>query len=152
MNSDSSRAAGMDHKVIVKLHPVESRRVRQALVERVLSAEHRRLIHRRLIEIRGGPMTPDLFARAWCGLAVESSAAVESRINGVPCFLCSWFDPSAYEYGKYAKFPARVPIDAPQRIREIPQLLQRFEITAGVRERPETAISPEQLDSVLSGS
>jgi|HubBroStandDraft_1064217.scaffolds.fasta_scaffold76256_3 hypothetical protein len=148
MNSDSSRAARMDQKVIVKLHPFESRRVRQALVERVLSAEHRRLV-----EIRGGPMTPDLFARAWCSLAVESSVAVESTINGVPCFLCSWFDPSWYDYGKlYAKFPARAPIDAPQRDREIPQLLQRFEITAGVRERLETAISPEQLDSVLSGS
>jgi hypothetical protein len=32
------------------------------------------------------------------------------------------------------------------------QPLQRFEITAGARERLETAISREQLDSVVSGS
>jgi hypothetical protein len=74
----------MDRKVIVKLHPFESRRMRQALVEWVLSAEHRRLV-----EIRGGPMAAELFARAWCSLAVESSVAVESTINDVPCSVLS---------------------------------------------------------------
>jgi hypothetical protein len=141
-------AARTNRKVIVKLHPFESLKTRQALVNQVLSAEHRRLV-----ELREGPMTPDLFARAWCSITVESSVAVESTINGVPCFLCSWFDSSWYEYGKqFAKFSAGYSLDSPDRIREIPQLLEQFEIKEDVSQRLETPISAERLDSVLSGN
>ena len=140
-------ASRMNRKVIVKLHPFESRRTRTAIIDRVLSAEQRSLV-----EIREGPMTPDLFARAWCSLTVESSVAVESTLNGVPCFLCSWFDPSWYDYGKqYAKYSAGYPLDSPQRIGEIPQLLEQIQITEATRRGLHTAISPERLESVLSG-
>ena len=97
-------------------------------------------------------MTPDLFARAWCSLTVESSVAVESTLNGVPCFLCSWFDASWYDYGKqFAKYSAGYPLDSPQRIREIPDLLKQFQITEASCRRLHTSISPEHLESVLSG-
>ena len=97
-------------------------------------------------------MTPDLFARAWCSLTVESSVAVESTLHGVPCFLCSWFDASWYDYGKqYAKYSAGYPLDSPQRIGEIPQLLEQIQITEATRRGLHTAISPERLESVLSG-
>jgi hypothetical protein len=141
-------AARANRKVIVKLHPFESMRMRQALVNRVLSPEQRRLV-----EIREGPMTPDLFSRAWCSLTVESSVAVESTINGVPCFLCSWFDRSWYDYGKqFAKFSAGYPLDSPGRIREIPQLLEQIQITEPIRQSLQTSITPELLESVLSGN
>ncbi len=141
-------AARGNRKVIIKLHPFESLRMRRTLVDNVLSSELRRLI-----EIREGSMTPDLFARAWCSLTIESSVAVESTINGVPCFLCSWFDASWYEYGKqYAKFSAGYPLDSPQRIREIPQLLEQFQITETVRQGLQTQISPKHLEAVLSGN
>jgi hypothetical protein len=134
-------------KVIVKLHPFESLRMRRTLVGRVLSAEQRSLV-----EMREGPMTPDLFSRAWCSLTIESSVAVESTINGVPCFLCSWFDASWYDYGKqYAKYSAGYPLDSPQRIREIPQLLEKFQITEDTRRSLQTSITPQHLESVLSG-
>ena len=136
-----------NRKVVIKLHPFESRRMRKKLVERVLSAEQRRLV-----EMREGPMTPDLFARAWCSITVESSVAVESTINRVPCFLCSWFDASWYGYGKqYAKFSAAYSLDSPQRIREIPQLLEQLHITEAIRHSLQTPISPDLLESVLSG-
>ena len=140
-------ARRVNRKVIVKLHPFESRRTRVAIIDKVLSAEQRSFV-----EIREGAMTADLFARAWCSLTVESSVAVESALNGVPCFLCSWFDASWYDYGKqYAKYSAGYPLDSPLRIREIPQLLEQFQITEATRKSLETSISPERLESVLSG-
>jgi hypothetical protein len=141
-------AARTNRKVVIKLHPFESRRMRKKLVERVLSTEQRRLV-----EMREGPMTPDLFARAWCSITVESSVAVESTMNRVPCFLCSWFDASWYGYGKqYAKFSAAYSLDSPQRIREIPQLLEQLKITEAIRHSLQTPISPDLLESVLSGN
>jgi hypothetical protein len=140
-----SLASRTNRKVIVKLHPFESLRVRRALIGRVLSPEQRSLV-----EMREGPMTPDLFTRAWCSLTVESSVAVESTLNGVPCFLCSWFDASWYDYAKqYAKYSAGYPLDSPQRIREIPQLLEHLLITEATRRKLQTSMSPEQLDSIL---
>jgi hypothetical protein len=140
-------ARRMNRRVIVKLHPFESLRMRSKLVDRVLSPDDRSLV-----TLREGPMTPDLFARAWCSLTVESSVAVESTLNGVPCFLCSWFDASWYDYGKqYAKYFAGCPLDSPQRIREIPQLLEKFQITESTRQSLQTSITAEHLDAVLSG-
>lgn len=142
-----SLASRTNRKVILKLHPFESLRVRKLLVGRVLSAEQRALV-----EIRQGPMAPDLFARAWCSITVESSVAVENTINGIPCFLCSWFDASWYDYGKqYAKYSAGYPLDSPARIREIPHLLERLQITEATRRSLRTSISPNDLESVLSG-
>ncbi len=141
-------ASRTTRKVIVKLHPFESRRTRTAIIDRVLPAEQRSLV-----EIREGPMTPDLFARAWCSFTVESSVAVESTLNGVPCFLCSWFDASWYDYGKqYAKYSAGYRLDSPQRIREIPQLLEQLQITEATRRGLQTSITPDHLESVLSGT
>jgi hypothetical protein len=140
-------AQRMNRKVIVKLHPFESLRMRTALVDRVLSAELRSLV-----EMREGAMAPDLFERAWFSLTLESSAAVESTSNGVPCFLCSWFDASWHNYTKqYAKYSAGYPLDSPQRIREIPQLLGQIQITEATLRSLHTPISPERLESVLSG-
>jgi hypothetical protein len=142
-----SLASRTNRKVIVKLHPFESLRVRKLLVNRVLSADQRALI-----EIRQGPIAPDLFARAWCSLTVESSMTVESTIHGVPCFLCSWFDASWCDYGKqYAQYSAGYPLESPQRIREIPDLLRQFQITEATCRRLHTSISSEHLESVLSG-
>jgi hypothetical protein len=137
-----------NRKVVIKLHPFESLRMRTALVDRIVSAEQRSLV-----ELREGPMVPDLFERAWFSLTVESSAAVESTVNGVPCFLCSWFEASWHNYGKqYAKYSAGYLLDSPRRIREIPQLLEQCQITAATRGSLQTAITPENLESVLSGN
>ncbi len=125
-------ASQTNRKVIVKLHPFESRRVRKLFVDKALSAEQRSLV-----EICEGPMTPDLFARAWCSFTVESSVAVESTMNRVPCFLCGWFDASWYDYGKqYAKFSAGYTLDSPQQIRDVPRLLEQVQITEATRRKP----------------
>ncbi len=135
-------------KVIVKLHPFESFRARKALINKVLSAEDRAVI-----EMREGPMTPDLLKRAWFSLTVESSVAVESTSNGVPCFLCGWFDGSWYDYGKqYARYSAGHVLNSPEKVREISQLLEGIRITEATRQALHTPISSEQLDSTLFGA
>lgn len=139
-------ASRMHRKVVVKLHPFESFHMRKALIDNVLSGEQRSLV-----QMREGPMSPELFARAWCSLTVESSVAVESTLNRVPCFLCSWFDNSWYDYGKqYAKYSAGYPLDSPQRIRDIPHLLEQFRITEATRQSLQTSITADHLESVLS--
>ncbi len=137
-----------NRKVIVKLHPFESYRMRRAMIDRVLSAEERNLV-----EVRHGAMTPDLFERGWFSVTVESSVAVENTINGVPCFLCRWFDASWYDYAlQYAKYSAGYPINSPQEIRGIPHILEEIKISDATRRSLETCISPERLESVLSGT
>ena len=134
-----------NRKVIVKLHPFESLRMRKAIIDKVVPAEQRGLI-----EMRAGPMTPDLFERAWFSITVESSVAVESTSNGVPCFLCGWFDVSWYDYVKqYAKYDAGHLLDSPESVRQIPQRLDGIKITDATRQALHTFISPDELDSIL---
>ena len=141
-------AKTMSCKVVVKLHPFESFRGRKAIINRVLDKEQRPLV-----KIREGPMTPDLFQRAVCSFTVESSVAVESTINGVPCFLCSWFDPSWYGYGKqYVKYSAGYQLKSPQAIREVPDILKDFQVSEAIRLKLRTTISAGYLDSLLSAN
>ncbi len=142
-----SLARNTNRRVIVKLHPFESWRLRKGLINNILSAADRALV-----EICEGPMTPDLFKRAWCSFTVESSVAVESTIHGVPCFLLSWFDASWYDYGKqYAKYSAGYPLDSPWRIRDTPQMLEQLQVTEAARQRLQTPITPEHLEAVIRG-
>jgi hypothetical protein len=135
-------------KLIVKLHPFESFRARWALINKVLSEEDRAVI-----EMREGPMTPDLLERAWFSVTVESSVAVESTSNGVPCFLCGWFDGSWYDYGKqYARYSAGYALNSPECIRQIPKLLEEIRVTDTTRQALHAPISSEQLDSILFGA
>jgi hypothetical protein len=138
-------ARSNNRRVIIKLHPFESGRERTALIDQILSSQDRSLV-----EIREGPMTPDLFARAWCSFTLESSVAVESTLAGVPCFLCSWFDVSWYGYAKqFAKFGAGHPIESPDQIQQVPQILQDFEISEATLQRLQTTITAEKLESIF---
>jgi hypothetical protein len=141
-----SLARQSHRKVIVKLHPFESVRVRKAMIGRLPETD------RALVEIRDGPMTPDLFDRAWFTVTVESSVAVESTMNGVPCFLCGWFDASWYEYARqYEKFSAGYWLESPMSVRQIPQLLEQIKITDATRGALHTSIRPERLEALLFG-
>ena len=143
-----SLANNTGRKVVIKLHPFESLRERTRFVNQVLPVD---LI--RLVELRDGPLTPDLIDRAWFTLTVESSVAVESTLKGVPCFLCHWFDSSWYEYGiQFAKFSAGHILNSPEEILDIPKRLKNCEITPAIRQRLATQIRPEELQAILSGT
>lgn len=143
----ASLARKTNRAVVIKLHPFESLRERTRLVKKVLPPDLQPLV-----ELREGPLTSDLFARAWCTLTLESSVAVESTLKGVPCFLCSWFDGAWYEYGaQFAKFSAGRALKSPDEISSIPSLLEGFEITPAQQQRLSTQIRPDQLQAALSG-
>lgn len=134
-----------NRKVVVKLHPFESLRERSRLVKKAVPGSLQPLV-----ELREGPLTPDLFERAWFAVTVESSVAVESTLQGVPCFLCHWFDASWYEYAaQFAKFSAGRFLESPEEISNIPALLEGFEITQAQQQRLATQISRDELEAVL---
>lgn len=141
-------ASQVNRKVVVKLHPFESLRTRRAMIDKVVPG-----VNREVIELRQGPMSGDLLERAWFTITVNSSVAVESTMNGVPCFLCSWFDGDWHDYGKQlAKYSAGYALRSPQEIQQIPALLDQIKITDATRRALHSPISPAPLDSILFGS
>ncbi len=134
-------------QVVVKLHPFESLRGRRKVIDGVLSKAERELV-----TLMGGPLAPGLLNRAWCGLTVESSTAVDCALHGVPCFLCNWFDISWFGYAKqFARFGVGRLLNSPQEILEIPSLIEQFEpITS--RSNLAAPIGTEELDAILSGA
>ena len=132
-------------RVIVKLHPFESPRLRTRIIDDTVSPQDRELI-----DIVHGPITPELMQRAWCALTMESSVAVECAMNGVPCFLCGWFEILFAGYAKqYVKFGAARRLDSPEEIANIPDLLKHYSITPDIQERLWHPISPQTLDEML---
>ncbi len=132
-------------RVIVKLHPFESPRLRTRMIDDAVSHEDRDLI-----DIVHGPITPELMQQAWCALTLESTVAVECAMSGVPCFLCGWFEISFAGYQKqYVKFGAARRLDSPEEIANIPDLMQHYSITPDVQERLWRPITPQALDEML---
>lgn len=141
-------ASDTNRKVIVKLHPFESLQVRKTMIARAVPE-----VNRVVIELRQGPMSGDLLERAWFTITVNSSVAVDSTMNGVPCFLCAWFDGDWNDYGKQmAKYCAGYPLSSPLEIRRIPEQLNQIKITDATQRRLYSPISPAFLDSILFAS
>lgn len=134
-------------RVVLKLHPFESLRARRRVLQKVLSGKDFQCV-----EIRSGPLTQELMDRVWCGITVESSVACDCALQGVPCFLCHWFESSWYEYGRqFAKFGAGYLLNSPEELLRIPALVEEFRSTPEMRGRLVTAIGSARLEEVLSG-
>jgi len=141
-------ASEANRKVVVKLHPFESLQIRKAMIDRVVTAANRGLI-----ELRQGPMSQELLERAWFTITVNSSVAVESTMNGVPCFLCAWFDGDWSDYGKQlAKYSAGHPLSSPREIRGIPERLDQIKITDATQQALRSPVNPGVLDAILFAS
>lgn len=140
-------ASETNRKVIVKLHPFESLQIRKRMIDRAVPA-----VNREVIELRQGPMSSDLLERAWFTITVNSSVAVESTMNGVPCFLCAWFDGDWHDYGKeLAKYSAGYALSSPQEMRNIPERLGQIKITDATQRVLHSPIDPGILDSIFFG-
>lgn len=134
-------------KVVLKLHPFESLRARRKVLKSALSEEDYQSV-----EVRGGPLTPELLERTWCGITVESSAACDCALQGIPCFLCNWFDASWYQYGKqFAKFDAGYLLSSPEEISKIPELIEQCRSSAETRLRLVRPIGNDKLKAMLLG-
>lgn len=141
----SSLAQRHGRRVILKLHPFESRRMRVKLLQRSLSTEDRSVI-----DIVDGPLSFDLLERMWFGLTVESTVAVECALQGVPCFLCKWLDSGFGYLQHYSEFGAGSVLNHPSEIEHIPRLLQAFQMTPETKEKLWRPITATELDQLLS--
>ncbi len=106
-------------KLVVKLHPFESRHQRMALIAKVLSA-----VKAATVPVIEGPFTPELVAKAWFALTVESTTVIDCSLLGVPCFLCEWLTSSPYGYtSQYARFGVGRILPSREELNELPRML-----------------------------
>src|SRR5438105_102099 len=109
-------------KLVVKLHPFESQRERQRLINRILTAEQQ-LVATVVI----GALSEDLLQKTWAGITVLSTAATECAARGIPSFLCGWLEYSQYGYiEQFERFGVGQVLRSPEEIAEIPQLIRHY--------------------------
>ena len=87
-------------RLVVKLHPFESRHERMQLIANVLPPGEVALV-----DVVEGPFTQQLVAKAWFAVTVESSTVIDCALLGVTCFVCDWMNSSPRGYTRqYARF------------------------------------------------
>ncbi len=130
-------------RVVLKLHPFESLPERRRRVDAILTPNQRARI-----ELRAGPLDSELLHQTWIAFTVESSAAVECALAGIPTFLCSWFDTAWWDYGKqFVRFAVAQPLNSPE---EIAAISRRIDGTPRPEKRALTVpIARERLESIL---
>jgi hypothetical protein len=107
-------------RLVVKLHPFESRAERMALTAKVLPPKDAMLV-----DIVEGPFTTQFVSKAWFAVTVESTTVIDCSLLGVPCFLCEWLYPSPYGYARqYARFGVGRILNSPGQLKELPRILR----------------------------
>jgi hypothetical protein len=144
--ADLALATG--RKLIVKLHPAESKHERASILARILSPEQKGATR-----IVSGPLTEDLLANTWFGITILSTVAMECAIRGIPCFLCKWLEFSPYGYvEQFTRFGVGIGLNDPSEIERIPQYLQQHPVNAEVRENCWQPAAAGRLRELLSAS
>lgn len=144
--ADLALATG--RQLIVKLHPGESTRERTNILARILSARQKGVMR-----IISGPLTEDLLAKAWFGITILSTVAVECAIRGIPCFLCKWLESWPYGYvEQFIRYGVGIGLDKPSDIAKISQYLQANPAGADVRENCWQPAAAGRLRQLLTTS
>jgi hypothetical protein len=142
--ADMALATG--RTLIVKLHPAESKRERAGMIARILS--FRQISATRLVS---GPLTEDLLSKAWFGITILSTVAMECAVRGIPCFLCTWLECWPYGYVKqFIRFEVGIGLNHPDEIRKIPEYLESYEVRHEVREICWRPVAAERLEEILN--
>jgi hypothetical protein len=135
-------------ELIVKLHPAESERQRADTLARILSAEQKSITR-----IVTGPLTEDLLAKAWFGITILSTVAIECAVRGIPCFLCKWLEFWPYGYiEQFIRFGAGFGLNDPSEIAKIPTYLQQHPPAVDARENCWQPVAAGRLRELLSSS
>jgi hypothetical protein len=107
-------------KLVVKLHPFESRHERMALMAKVLPPAEAASV-----DVVEGPFTQQLVGKAWFAVTVESSTVIDCSLLEVPCFLCEWLSSSPYGYiPQYARFGVGRILKSAEQLNEVPRMLR----------------------------
>ena len=139
----SARRAGK--RVLVKLHPFESKRQRQRLVNQSLQEEDRGLV-----TVTDAPLSQQILQETWCAVTAESTTAFECAAVGIPVFLCGWLRHPYYGYApQYARFGVGQMLESPEDLLKIPEMLTSAIPPGGLRERLIQAIHPDQFEEIL---
>jgi len=134
--------------VVIKLHPFESLAQRSRMIRDILGSEDRKLV-----SVVDGPLTPDLMARAWFGITVESTTVIDCLRNGTCCFLCGWLSLSPYEYAQqYARFGIGEVLQDAQQLLEIPSRLTEFQKRPPMKLNLSVTADPAMLQRWLTKS
>ncbi len=123
-------AQATGRELIVKLHPAESKHERSKALDRILSADQRRVTR-----IVSGPLLEDLLAKAWFGITILSTVAMECAVREIPCFLCKWLDFGSYGYvEQFIRFGAGIGLSHPSELQKIPEFLRQHSVSPDVAE------------------
>ena len=142
--ADLALATGRE--LIVKLHPAESESERRGMLARVLSARQRAATR-----VLSGPLTDDLLEKAWCGVTILSTVAIECAIRGIPCFLCKWLEFWPYGYiEQYLRFGAGIGLDDPNEIAKIPDYVRQYSGSPEIIRNCWQPAAPGRLKELLS--
>jgi hypothetical protein len=106
-------------KLVVKLHPFESRPQRAPLIAKVLPQEDADRL-----EVVEGPFTPQLVEKAWFAVTVESTTVLDCSLLGVPCFVCEWLSSSPYGYARqFARFGVGRILKSSEQMNDLPRMM-----------------------------
>ena len=135
-------------KLIVKLHPFETRREREKHVRKVLSPRQQQVT-----TVVSGPLTEDLLQTTWFGVTVLSTVAMECARHHIPCFLCGWLEYCSYGYiEQYTKFGVGCLLRSVAEISDIPRILRSSSIKPEIARDLWEPISADRFQELLSGS
>src|SRR5271154_1133490 len=141
-------ALSTGRKLVVKLHPAESERERAGMLARILSAEQKSATL-----MVSGPLTEDLLAKAWFGITILSTVAMECAVRGIPCFLCKWLEfwPSGY-VEQFIRFGVAIGLNGPGEIGRIPEYLRENPVSPDARENCWQPAAAGRLRQLLTAS
>lgn len=138
-------ARKIGRKVLVKLHPFESRRARIRLLTSILTKEAFSDV-----QIVEGFSSQELISQAWCGVTVDSSVAVDYALRKVPFFLCGWLDFTGMGYlQQFERFGVGRVLSAPSEIEQIPELVTEYPSDPVIVERLRRQGDPFELEDIL---
>jgi hypothetical protein len=133
-------------KLVVKLHPFESKRDRTSLLARLLTSSQLAVT-----TVLSGTLTSDLLRQTWFGITVLSSVAVECAMQQIPCFLCPWLEYSPYGYvEQFGRFEVGYLLQSPAGIPAIPRILETYLFRPDLGRDLCQPIAPNRLEELLS--
>lgn len=143
--SAASRSGG---KMIVKLHPFESRKARHALMTSILPKG----VHDQ-VEIVSAVPPEEIMSRTWAGVTVDSSVAVEGALRKIPFFFCGWLDLMGSGYlQQFARFGVGQVLKTPESIEQIPEMVAAYRVDPAAMKRLWHQADPVQLDEAMFGT
>lgn len=141
--ADLALAEGRE--LIIKLHPSESLAERRKIVDEILQPQQQRVSR-----VLGGKLESEWMEKAWFGVTIMSTVAVECTLRGIPCFVCAWLEAWPYGYvDEFALFGVGIRLNDLDEIKRIPEMLLNYKPSGAVLENCWRPIERQRLQTLL---